>query len=214
MLPYKFKESLFKKIPIIGILRGYTEVEVLSIIQIYKEVGFTNIEVTMNTPTALPILQAVNEQFGDDLNVGMGTVCSLEETKKAIAAGAQFIVSPITNEASIALCKEQGVPIFPGAFSPSEIYHAWQLGAKMVKVFPSGLLGPIFIKEVLAPMNDIALMPTGGVNLTNIMEYHTAGAKAFGVASLLFDKQLIQAKQWLELKHKMQVVRNKLAFLG
>ncbi|RPD99112.1 hypothetical protein EGM88_04485 [Aureibaculum marinum] len=88
------------------------------------------------------------------------------------------------------------MPIFPGAFSPTEIHNAWKWGAKMVKVFPSANMAPSYLKNVSALLDFIDLMPTGGVSLENILEFRKAGAKAFGMGGLLFDSELIKNKDW------------------
>src|SRR5690606_18081736 len=103
----------------------------------------------------------------------------------ALDAGAQFVVTPITDEEVISACVERDIPIFPGAYTPTEIYKAWSLGASMVKVFPASKLGPDYIKEVLAPLQQIHLMPTGGVGLENMEAFYKAGAKGFGIGSQL-----------------------------
>jgi 2-dehydro-3-deoxyphosphogluconate aldolase / (4S)-4-hydroxy-2-oxoglutarate aldolase len=141
------------------------------------------------------------------LNVGAGTVCNNDELNKAIDAGAQFIVSPLTDVAMIESCVAMETPIFPGAFTPTEIYRAWSAGARMVKLFPAGLLGPSYIKDVLAPLNQVEIMPTGGVSIENISDYRNAGVKAFGMGSLLFNKDLINRGDWEGLKEHLIKVK-------
>jgi 2-dehydro-3-deoxyphosphogluconate aldolase/(4S)-4-hydroxy-2-oxoglutarate aldolase len=140
------------------------------------------------------------DNYAGKLNIGAGTVCTEQELESALNAGAQFIVTPIINEAVIRSCVAKGIPIFPGAFTPTEIYNAWSLGATMVKIFPNSVLGADYIKDVKAPLNKIKLVPTGGVSLDNILEYKKAGADGYGMASHLFDKKLIQEKNWDGLK--------------
>ena len=190
-----------------GILRGYSMEDTLQILKCYQKAGLTTIEITMNTDAAVSIIQACRAQYKHQLNIGAGTVRTVEEVEKAIGAGAQFIVSPITDAPIIKYCCDKGIPVFPGAFTPTEVFTAWQLGATMVKVFPAQFLGPAYIKELLAPLDQLSLMPTGGVNQENIGDYIKAGAKAFGVGSMLFDKTLIQQKDWEGLMEKMQTVR-------
>jgi len=126
---------------------------------------------------------------------------------RIINAGAQFIVSPITDISLIVACKELDVPVFPGAFSPTEIYNAWKAGARMVKLFPASQFGPKYVKEVLAPLDSIEIMPTGGVNLDNIASYKKNGAKAFGMGGLLFNKELILQEDWNGLKDHLIKVK-------
>ncbi len=193
--------------PLMGILRGYSLEDTLQILACYANAGLTTIEITMNTEDADSIIRTCRNHYKHKLNIGAGTVRTIEEAEKAVAAGAQFIVSPITDAAIIRYCTDRDIPIFPGAFTPTEVFTAWQLGATMVKVFPAQFLGPSYIKELLAPLDQVALMPTGGVNQSNFKDYINAGAKAFGVGSMLFDKVLIQNKNWVALEKKMLATR-------
>ncbi len=159
----------------------------------------------MNTPEADTMIRAARQQYPDTLNVGAGTVCSEADLALALAAGAQFIVSPVVNKKVLKACVKEGVPIFPGAFTPSEIYKAWSLGASMVKVFPTTQLGPGYIRDIKAPLNQIKLLPTGGITLHNMSDFLQAGASGFGIGSHLFDKQLIDEKNWDGLKNHFQL---------
>jgi len=202
----QFSEKLFQAVPIVGILRGYSMETTLNIVDAYYKAGFTTIEITMNTPNVTTIIQTLVAKYGDQLNVGAGTVCNDSELAAVLKAGAGFIVSPIVDVALIKKCKTLGVPVFPGAFTPTEIYRAWSAGARMVKLFPGNTLGPKYLKDVLAPLDQIKIMPTGGVSLDNIAAYKAAGAKAFGMGGLLFHKALIEAGDWKGLtKHLKQV---------
>ena len=117
-----------------------------------------------------------------------------------------FIVTPVINEEVIQSCVSQGIPIFPGAFTPTEIYKAWSLGASAVKVFPATQLGVTYIKDVSAPLNDIKLLPTGGVSKTNIKSFFEAGAYGVGMGSSLFDKQLISDQNYTALKEHFKSI--------
>src|SRR5260221_14223033 len=101
----------------------------------------------MNTPDAEEIIRSAIQRHGGSLNIGAGTVCNMGDLKRALEAGAQFIVTPTIDEQGISACVESNGPIFPGAFTPTEIYKAWSLGASMVKLFPGAALGPGDIKE-------------------------------------------------------------------
>jgi len=203
----QFCEALFTKVPIVGILRGYSKEVTLQLIEIFQSAGFTNVEVTMNTPNVEEIVKEAVSRFGNELNIGAGTVCNLDELERIISAGAQFIVSPITDIKLIEACKALNVPVFPGALTPTEVYNAWTAGARMVKLFPASQFGPKYVKEVLAPLDSIEIMPTGGVNLKNISDYKKNGAKAFGMGSLLFNKEFIQNGDWDGLYNHLQKVK-------
>ncbi|WP_318840756.1 bifunctional 4-hydroxy-2-oxoglutarate aldolase/2-dehydro-3-deoxy-phosphogluconate aldolase [Reichenbachiella ulvae] len=158
----EFSWEAFHKAPIVGIIRGMDIDSVRGIAQAHLDAGLYTLEVTMNTAGASEIIAAIRSEF-PALNVGAGTVCTVSDFKKAIDAGSQFIVTPIIDEEVIKSAVAQQIPIFPGAYSPTEIYKAWSLGASAVKVFPATQLGVQYIKDVSAPLNDIKLLPTGGV---------------------------------------------------
>ena len=196
-----FSWPLFNKMPIVGIIRHVSAADVSQILPVYQAAGLTTIEITMNTPDAESMIRAARQQYPDTLNVGAGTVCSEADLDLALAAGAQFIVTPVINKKVLKTCVKKGIPIFPGAFTPSEIYKAWSLGASMVKVFPTTQLGPGYIRDIKAPLNQIKLLPTGGITRQNMGDFLTAGADGFGIGSHLFDKQLIDEKNWDGLKN-------------
>jgi len=187
------------KMPIVGIVRNMSMDDFREILPVYIEVGLTNIEVTLNTPGALEMIKYANHEYGNKLVAGAGTVCDLEDLRKALNAGAKFIVTPITDITVIEECTIQEIPVFPGAFTASEIYQAWKAGASMVKVFPAGSVGPNYIKDIKGPLNQVKLMPTGGVDLLNILDFFKAGASAVGIGGKLFDPTLVNEKKWKEL---------------
>ncbi|GAB3941738.1 bifunctional 4-hydroxy-2-oxoglutarate aldolase/2-dehydro-3-deoxy-phosphogluconate aldolase [Spirosoma harenae] len=209
-----FSWELFTQMPIVGIIRGLSIDDIHQILPIYQEAGLTTIEITMNTAGAEQVIQYANEKYRGSLNVGAGTVCTEEDLEKALAAGAQFIVTPILNKKVIKSCVKSGVPIFPGAFTPSEVYKAWSLGASMVKVFPTTALGPGYIKDLKAPLNQIKLLPTGGISLGNLHQFINAGANGLGIGSQLFDKTFIDQKNWTGLKAHFQAFASQLKGTG
>jgi len=158
-----FSWNKYNQNPIVGILRGLTTEEVLKIMPSYVKTGFYTIEITMNSPKVAETIATLAKEY-PELNVGAGTVCTMEDLKIALDAGSQFIVTPIINEEVIKHCVANNIPIFPGAYTPTEIYKAWSWGASAVKVFPATQLGVQYIKDVLAPLNEIKLLPTGGVS--------------------------------------------------
>jgi 2-dehydro-3-deoxyphosphogluconate aldolase/(4S)-4-hydroxy-2-oxoglutarate aldolase len=204
----EFSWQEFSKVPVVGIIRNLSIDEISKILLVYHAAGLTTIEITMNTPFAADIIRSATEQYRGKLNVGAGTVCSVEDLKLALEAGAQFIVTPILNPEVVKLCVKSKIPVFPGAYTPTEIYQAWELGADMVKVYPATALGPDYIRDVKAPLNKIKLMPTGGISLGNIEAFMKAGADGLGIGGQLFDKQLIKNQDWDGLlEHFKQYVR-------
>ncbi|HEV7380654.1 MAG TPA: bifunctional 4-hydroxy-2-oxoglutarate aldolase/2-dehydro-3-deoxy-phosphogluconate aldolase [Dyadobacter sp.] len=192
----KFSWELFYKAPIVGIVRNLSMEVVKEILPLYREAGLTTIEITMNTPGATDMIRYARSNEGKGLNIGAGTVCTKDELEKALEAGAQFIVTPILDKKVVKACIKQKVPVFPGAYTPSEIYKTWALGAPVVKVFPATVLGPEYIKDILGPLDQLKLMPTGGVSLENMDQFLKAGAVGLGIGGQLFDKTLIQNQDW------------------
>ncbi|WP_162056200.1 bifunctional 4-hydroxy-2-oxoglutarate aldolase/2-dehydro-3-deoxy-phosphogluconate aldolase [Pontibacter pamirensis] len=202
-----FSWEAFDKIPVVGILRNLPPQHMHKLFAVYLDAGLTTIEVTMNSAGAADSIASLVETYGDQLNIGAGTVCTLKDLDQAFQAGAQFIVTPILREEVIKACVARDVPVFAGAYTPTEIYRAWELGASMVKVFPAGQLGARYIKEVLAPLNQIKLLPTGGISQENFAEFLKAGAKGLGMGSQLIPKALIENEQWEQLgKHFSEFV--------
>lgn len=191
-----FSWERFEAMPVVGIMRNISQhhAEILAMHYFKSDLG--TLEITMNSPDAPAIITSLIHMLGDRLNIGAGTVCTLEDLDKALTAGAQFIVTPILNEAVIKTCVARQIPVFPGAYTPTEIYSAWSLGASMVKVFPATQLGPGYIKDVLAPLPKVKLIPTGGVTVDNFTTFLSAGAKAVAVGSHLFPPHLIDNGDW------------------
>jgi 2-dehydro-3-deoxyphosphogluconate aldolase / (4S)-4-hydroxy-2-oxoglutarate aldolase len=158
--------------------------------------GVEAIEVTFTVPHALQVIEQVADRLGDKVVLGAGTVLDPETARAAILAGAQFIVSPTLNLQVIELCRRYSRLVMPGALTPTEILMAWQAGADIVKVFPSDLTGPGYLKAVLAPLPQVRLMPTSGVNLQTAADFLKAGACALGVGGTLADKQTIANREF------------------
>jgi len=199
-----FSWDSFSSVPIVGIVRNLSFDIIEKILPVYLSSGLTCIEFTMNTPQASEIIKYAASNYKGRLNIGAGTVCNTHDLKLALDAGAQFIVTPILDVDVVKTCVKAKIPVFPGAYTPTEIYQAWQMGASMVKVFPATSLGPEYIRDVKAPLNQIKLMPTGGVNIENITNFMNAGADGVGIGSQLFDKTLIKNEDWngLEIHFK------------
>ncbi len=204
-----FSWDHFNEIPIIGIVRGMERALIWKLVQPYLDAGFYTLEVTMNTPNAPSIITDLIKEF-PELNVGAGTVCTEEDLNLAIKAGAQFIVMPVLDEKVIKSSVSQGIPIFPGAFSPTEIYKAHTLGASAVKIFPATQLGPQYLKDVLGPLNKARLVPTGGVSLGNINSFFKAGAYGVGMGSSLFEKRLVDSNNTEGLKNHFLAIKSQI----
>jgi 2-dehydro-3-deoxyphosphogluconate aldolase / (4S)-4-hydroxy-2-oxoglutarate aldolase len=155
--------------------------------------GVTVQEVTLTVPGALDLIREAKATLGERIILGAGTVLSTADAEAALAAGAAFIVSPIVNMDVIALCKARGVPVMPGAYTPTEIVTAWNAGADVVKVFPADGLGPAYFKALRGPLPQVRLMPTGGVDLSSARAFLEAGAVCLGTGSQLLDLKLVAA---------------------
>jgi 2-dehydro-3-deoxyphosphogluconate aldolase / (4S)-4-hydroxy-2-oxoglutarate aldolase len=147
--------------------------------------GVRAFEITLNSPDAFAAIAALAQRWGDRLLVGAGTVLDIEGAERAVDAGARFIVSPHTDPGLIAWAVGRGVPVFPGAFSPTEILTGWNAGATAVKLFPASVAGSTFIREFRGPFRDIPLIATGGVTIESAPEFLAAGAAAVGMGSWL-----------------------------
>ncbi len=158
--------------------------------------GITTLEFTLTNKKANDAITKVRQAFGDRIIVGAGTVLDANNATASIDAGAQFLVTPILAPAVIEAGKKHDIPVVCGAFTPTEIWTAWKLGADLVKVFPAGQLGPGYFKDVLAPLPDLLLVPTGGVNLETCGSFLAAGAYTVAVGSQLLSKEIVRARDW------------------
>lgn len=177
---------------VVGVVRTESSKELLQVAEAIREGGVRCIEIAMTTPNALRVIEEVASQL-DDVLVGAGTVLDPETARMAILAGAEFIVSPTLNFKVIELAKRYSKVVAPGTFSPTEILSAWEAGADIVKVFPATRLGPEYFRDIKAPLPQVRLMPTGGVEAGNAAEFIRAGADVICVGSALIDKKAIEA---------------------
>ena len=158
--------------------------------------GLDAIEFTMTTPGALGTLEEASGRLGDRVVLGAGTVLDAETARLAIMSGARFIVSPTLDEQVVRMCHRYDVACVPGAFSPSEALRAWEMGSDLVKIFPATSLGPSYVKDLLAPLPQLRLIPTGGVSLENVASFIRAGASAVAVGRSLVDPELVASTQF------------------
>jgi 2-dehydro-3-deoxyphosphogluconate aldolase/(4S)-4-hydroxy-2-oxoglutarate aldolase len=184
------------RVGVVAIIRANSSDSLLSAAEAIRDGGMTVIEVTMTTPGALDVVREATRRLGSDIVFGAGTILDPETARAAILAGAQFIVAPTLNLETIALCRRYSVPVMPGAYTPTEILTAWEAGADMVKVFPADTLGAKFIKAVKAPLPQVKLLPTGGVNADNIGDFLRAGAEAVGIGGELVSQKLLDERDF------------------
>lgn len=204
-----FSLELFYRAPVVGILRGLSLDTIRDLARSYVGAGWYTLEVTMNTEGAPEIISSLRNEF-PELNIGAGTVCNMKDLEKALKAGAQFIVTPIMDEEVIRAAVARNITIFPGAYTPTEIYRAWSMGASAVKIFPATQLGPRFVKDVLGPLSEIKLLPTGGITKENIRSFFDAGAVGVGMGSSLFNDQMIKNKDFDGLREHFLEIKNEI----
>jgi len=192
----KMAMKFLSQVPVIGIIRGADTEAVKAAVKAAFEGGLRVMEITLNREDAFAQIAMIKADFKDRIDLGAGTVLDVKSAEKAIAAGAQFIVTPALIPEVIEYCVRRKIPVFPGAMTPTEILVAHRAGAEMVKVFPASVLGPGYIKSLLGPFPDLKLMPTGGVTPENAAEYFKAGAAAVGAGGELFKKEWLAKGDW------------------
>lgn len=178
--------SQLKENFLFAVIRGESAEQATEISKAVYEGGIKNIEVTFTTPQADESIKAlVREYKNTDMVIGAGTVMDAVTARLAIIAGAEFIVSPNFVPEISTICNTYAVPYLPGCGSVTEIAKAMETGVEVVKVFPGGILGPSFVKNVHGPIPHVEMMPSGGVSLENMHEWVENGAWAVGIGSAL-----------------------------
>ena len=169
--------------------------------------GVDVVEVTLTTPGAL---EAITELASDEglkgCMIGAGTVLDVKAARDVIARGAHFVVSPTLDRFVVRYCRDHHVPCMPGAFTPTELHEAWRAGATAVKLFPASAVGPRYLREVLAPLPFLRVVPSGGVSLENAGEWIRAGAAAVSVGSALVSAELARDAAWAELTRRARAL--------
>ena len=173
--------------------------------------GVKALEITMTVPGAVEIIRAMARTKAPGTLIGAGTVLDAGTATDVIAAGADFVVSPTSDMETIRACRDAGVLVAPGAFTPTEIVAAWRAGADIVKVFPATSLGPQFFRDLRGPLPQVRLMPTGGVTVENAREFLAAGAAAVGIGTALVDAKAVEAGDWAALEERARRLMASLA---
>ena len=181
---------------IVAILRGMPPSEITNIATALYNGGIRLLEITLNSDDALPAIEQLNHEFKNKMLIGAGTVIDEKDAKNAIAAGAAFLISPSLDTQVIKAAKDAGIVSIPGAFTPTEIVAAHKNGADIIKIFPC--LNADYVKNILAPLNFIKVMPTGGIDASNIQTFAKTGAVAFGIGSALVSSKATVNKAYLE----------------
>lgn len=188
--------GLLKEQRAIAVIRSHQMSLALGMAQSVAKGGMKIIEITWNTERAGDLIGELRRDFPNCL-IGAGTLLNLDDLQGAIDCGAQFLFTPHTDALLIKTAVNQGLPIIPGALSPTEIITAWQAGATCVKVFPiSAVGGASYLKTLQGPIGQIPLIPTGGITVNNAKSMIDAGAIAVGLSGDLFPKELVKQQSW------------------
>jgi 2-dehydro-3-deoxyphosphogluconate aldolase/(4S)-4-hydroxy-2-oxoglutarate aldolase len=158
--------------------------------------GISVLEFTLTGAGAHQAISATRAALGDAIHVGVGSVTEPAAAREAISAGAQFVVTPVLRPLVIEACQKLSTPILCGALTPTELLTAYEAGADMVKLFPARLGGPAYLRDVLAPLPQLRLVPTGGISAENARAYLDAGAIAVGMGGNLVPSQAVAQGDW------------------
>ena len=182
---------------VVAVVRAESAAALIDVGRALREGGVKFLEITMTVPGALGAVEkAVAALDGEDVHIGVGTVLDAETARLAILAGGEYIVTPVFRPAVVEMCLRYGVAVMPGALTPTEVLGAWEAGGDVVKIFPAGVGGPSYFKDLQGPLGHIDLMPTGGVNRETAPRFIKAGACAVGVGGELVSKELIAARDY------------------
>jgi 2-dehydro-3-deoxyphosphogluconate aldolase / (4S)-4-hydroxy-2-oxoglutarate aldolase len=184
---------------IVAIIRLDAYDRAVAVAQALVDGGIGVLEFTLTGRGALAAITAVRRALGEAVCVGVGTALQPEQATAAIDAGAQFVVSPAVRSAVIAACTNRHTPVLAGGLTPTELLAAYEAGSELVKLFPARLGGPPYLKDVLAPLPFLRLVPTGGVSQANARDYLAAGAVAVGIGGQLVSPQAVAAGQFERL---------------
>jgi len=177
-----------RDVGLVPVVRAASAEEAFAAVEAIRAGGIPILEITLTVPGAVQMINELTKRLGDEALIGAGTVLDAGTAQLCIDAGARFIVSPALDIPTIQLCRRLEVPVFPGALTPTEVVAAWRAGANAVKVFPANAVGgATYLKSLKAPLPQIELLPTGGVNLKTAADFIAAGAFALGVGADLVD---------------------------
>ncbi len=194
-----------REVGVIPVVRAHSHEEAQTVIKALIAGGIDVLEVTMTIPNAVELIARLTDEYGNAAVIGAGTVLDKQTAERCAKAGAKFIVSPILDLETVTFCNENEIAVMPGALTPTEIFTASKAGADLVKVFPvSAMGGASYIKAVKTVFPQIELVPTGGINLENAVDYIKAGAFAIGMGG-----ELTRGQESI-ITEKARNIRNKI----
>ncbi len=203
------RSALTKKIfasGAIAVIRLKEELPLKAAVDALIRGGIRVLEVTLTTPNALSTIHELRKSFGEEILIGAGSVITEQQTRDVAAAGANFVISPITKKEVIYAGHANNLPVLPGALTPTEVQTAHEYGADMVKIFPAEQLGLSYIRALLAPLPHLKLVPTGGVTPENAGEWLRSGATAVGIGSALIDTEVLRTGQLSVLTERARIL--------
>jgi len=183
-------------IGIIPVVRASSQREAHIAAEAVCKGGIPIAEITMTCPGAIDVIRELARSAGSEILIGAGTVLNAADARRCLDAGAQFLVSPGFNRATVELSVRESTLIMAGALTPTEIIEAWTAGSDLVKVFPCGQVGGAkYIKALQGPLPQIPLVPTGGVNLSTAADFIEAGAAALGIGGELVQPEALKSNK-------------------
>ena len=177
--------SRIRELGLIAVVRGESCASAIDVAGALVEAGVLGIEIALTTPGADRAIRELDEQHGERILLGAGTVILAEQVERAVAAGASFLVSPGLDPELVPLMRGTGVAALPGVQTPSEVMLAGRLGVDTLKLFPGSLGGPSYLRALRGPFPETSFVPTGGVSAENVVDWFAAGAAAVGVGGAL-----------------------------
>jgi 2-dehydro-3-deoxyphosphogluconate aldolase/(4S)-4-hydroxy-2-oxoglutarate aldolase len=184
---------------VVAIIRANSSEQLIDASRALIAGGVSGIEVTMTTPNALHVISQVTREFGREALVGVGSVLDEKTAEAALAAGAQYVVTPVLKPEVIAFCRGANKPVFSGSYTPTEAQTSYELGADFVKIFPADGLGPKYIQAMRGPLPHLKIVPTGGVDVSTAGDFIKAGCVAVAAGSTLVSKEILANKDWAKL---------------
>jgi 2-dehydro-3-deoxyphosphogluconate aldolase/(4S)-4-hydroxy-2-oxoglutarate aldolase len=191
-----------KELGLLAVIRGPSPELTIDMVKALVDGGVLGIEITYSTPQAESVVARLANDFGNQILLGMGTLTQPFQAPSACAAGAQFLVSPICEPGLVQAMAATGLVIMAGALTPTEVFQAYQLGTDIVKIFPGSIGGPAYVKALKGPFPYISLMPTGGVNESNVRDWFAAGVVAVGAGSELCPPNLAREGKFAEISKR------------
>jgi len=201
-----------KDLGLLAVIRGPSAELTVKMVEALVAGGVLGIEITYSTPNAEDVVRTLSKMLGNGIVLGMGTLTKPEQALSAREAGANFIVSPVCESNLVKSMVESGLLTMAGALTPTEVLHAYNLGADVIKIFPGSLGGPAYVKALKGPFPYIPMMPTGGVSANNVAEWFSTGVVAVGAGSELCPPQLAKEGKFDEITKRaaefVQVVKS------